>query len=147
MKILEITEGKREYLDLLLLGDEDVKMIDRYLDRGRLFVLNDGGAVAICAVTDEGNGVLEIKNLAVREAYQRRGYGRAIIEYIVNMAKGEYREIQVGTGESPFTLPFYERCGFSRSHRIKNFFLDNYDHEIYEGGILLTDMVYLRREI
>ena len=62
-----------------------------------------------------------------------------------------YREIysvlQVGTGDSPLTVPFYEKCGFIRSHSIKNFFTDHYDHTIYEGGVQLVDMVYLRRNI
>ena len=52
----------------------------------------------------------------------------------------------VGTGESPLTLPFYEKLGFKYSHRIKNFFIDNYNHPIYENGILLKDMVYLKKE-
>ena len=68
MEIREIKENKRDYLPLLLVGDEDEAMIDRYLDRGRLFVLEEGEALAVCVTTDEGEGVLEVKNLAVREA-------------------------------------------------------------------------------
>ena len=48
---------------------------------------------------------------------------------------------------SPLTIPFYEKCGFVRSHKIPNFFTDNYDHTIYEGGVQLIDMVYLQRHI
>ena len=55
--------------------------------------------------------------------------------------------LQVGTGESPLTVPFYEKCGFVFSHRIKNFFIDNYDHPIYEDGVLLKDMIYMRKNI
>ena len=43
MKIVEITENKKEYLDLLLLADEQEDMIDRYLDRGTMYVLDDNG--------------------------------------------------------------------------------------------------------
>lgn len=39
-------------------------MIDRYLTRGRMFILMDGIVKAECVVTDEGEGVLEIKNIA-----------------------------------------------------------------------------------
>ena len=147
MEIKEIKEGKRDYLSLLLLGDEDEEMIDRYLDRGRLFVLTDGEALAVCVTTDEGEGVLEIKNLAVREGFRGRGLGRAMLEYIEGLCRGEFSRLQVGTGDSPLTLPFYERCGFTRSHTVKNFFSDNYPHPIYEGGVLLTDMVYLTKKI
>jgi nicotinamidase-related amidase len=45
------------------------------------------------------------------------------------------------------TIPFYEKCGFKRHHLIKNFFLDNYDHPIFEEGVQLVDMVYLRKNI
>ena len=44
-------------------------------------------------------------------------------------------------------LPFYEKCGFVRSHIISNFFTDNYDHLIYEDGVQLVDMVYLQRQL
>lgn len=51
----------------------------------------------------------------------------------------------VGTGDVSSTISFYEHCGFTISHRVENFFTDNYDHPIYEEGKLLTDMVYLKR--
>ena len=44
-------------------------------------------------------------------------------------------------------IPFYEECGFVRHHIVKNFFTDNYDYLIYECGVLLVDVVYLRREL
>ncbi len=59
-------EDKRKYLELLLLADEQQDMIDRYLWRGELFALDDGGLRAVCVVTEEGGGVCEIKNLAVK---------------------------------------------------------------------------------
>ena len=55
--------------------------------------------------------------------------------------------MQVGTGDSELTVPFYERCGFVRSHVVENFFTDNYDAPIYEAGVQLVDMVYLKKEI
>ena len=45
------------------------------------------------------------------------------------------------------TIPFYEKCVFIRSHSIKNFFVDNYDHPIYDGGVQLVDMIYLQKDI
>ncbi len=113
-----------------------------------MFALDIAGkTVGVCVVTDEGDRMLEIKNLAVDPAYQRRGLGRALIEFIARNAKGTYDALQVGTGDSPFTVPFYEACGFVRPRRIENFFIDNYDHPIVEAGVLLKDMVYLRRSL
>lgn len=37
MTITQITDHKKQYLDLLLLADEQESMIDRYLDRGEFF--------------------------------------------------------------------------------------------------------------
>ena len=147
MKIIEITENKKQYLDLLLLADEQEDMIDRYLDKGRMYVLDDNGIKCECVVTDEGEGILEIKNIATAPQYQGKGYSKALIDFIVKEHRGKYTILQVGTGDSPMTIPFYEKCGFVRSHIIPNFFTDNYNRPIYEGGVQLVDMVYLQRPL
>ena len=122
-------------------------MIDRYLDKGTMYVLDDDGIKAECVVIDEGNGILEIKNIATAPEYQGKGYARKLIEYIAAKYKDTYNILQFGTGDSPLTIPFYEKCGFVRHHIIKNFFTDNYDHPIFECGIQLVDMVYLQRKL
>ena len=147
MVMIEVTDHKKQYLDLLLLADEQEDMIDRYLDRGTMYVLDDNGVKCECVVTDEGNGVLEIKNIATVPEYQGKGYAKALIDFVVQKYKEHYTVLQVGTGDSPLTIPFYERCGFVRSHSIPNFFTDNYDHPIFEAGVQLVDMVYLSRKI
>ena len=75
MKIKEIKENKKQFLPLLLLADEQEDMIDRYLNRGIMYVLDDDGVKCECVVTDEGKGVLEIKNIATEPEYQGKGYG------------------------------------------------------------------------
>lgn len=147
MEIREVKENKKRYLSLLLLADEQEDMIDRYLHAGIMYVLDDTGIKCECVVTDEGDGILEIKNLATEPAYQGKGYARNMIEFVAARYKDHFSVLQVGTGDSPLTIPFYEKCGFIRSHVIKNFFTDNYDHPIYECGVLLTDMIYLQRKI
>lgn len=147
MKIREVKQNKKDYLALLLLADEQESMIDRYIDRGTMYVLDDGGVKCECIVTDEGNGILEIKNIATKPEFQRNGYAKKMVEYIDKKYKGKYSVLQVGTGDSPLTVPFYEKCGFVKTHSIKNFFIDNYDHPIYECGVRLTDMIYLQRAI
>lgn len=147
MNIREIHENKKQFLPLLLLADEQEDMIDRYLERGNMYVLEDGGVKAECVVTDGGSGILELKNLAVQPEAQRKGYGKALIDFLVCQYGGSYDFLQVGTGDSPLTVPFYEKCGFVRSHCIPNFFTDHYDHPIYEVGVQLADMVYLRKPL
>ncbi len=147
MKIRKIETDKKEYLSLLLLADEQEDMIDRYLERGDMYVLDDGGVRAECVVTDEGNGILELKNLAVHPDSQGKGYGRQMIRFVADTYRNRFRILQVGTGDSPATIPFYEKCGFRRSHVVRNFFTEHYDHPIYEGGKRLVDMVYLKMEL
>lgn len=144
-EVKRIVSGKKRFLDLLLLGDEQENMIDRYLERGELFALYDGNLKAAGVVTDEGNGVFELKNIAVYPEYQRKGYGKNLIEYLFERYRIRGRYMLVGTGEVPATLGFYQECGFVFSHRVPRFFTDYYDHPIWEDGVQLVDMVYLKR--
>ena len=73
--------------------------------------------------------------------------GKAMVDFLIRTYKGQYAVLQVGTGDSPATIPFYEACGFRRHHVVRNFFTDHYDHPIYECGVKLVDMVYLQREL
>ena len=145
VEIRRVETNKKQYLALLLLADEQEDMIDRYLERGSMYVLEDDGVKAECVVTDEGGGVLELKNIAVEPDFQGIGYGKALVDFLIRTYAGQYMLLQVGTGDSPSTIPFYESCGFCRHHLVKNFFTDHYDHPIYECGVKLVDMVYLKK--
>ena len=147
MEITEILNNKKQYMPLLLIGDEQADMIEKYIDKGRMFVIKDSAVKAVCVVTDEGNGVLEIKNIAVYPEYQKQGLGKMLIEFIAQSFSKEFKYLQAGTGDSPLTVPFYEHCGFTKSHVIKNFFVDNYDQPIIEAGKQLVDMVYFVKQM
>ena len=147
MKIREVNDNKKQFISLLLLADEQENMVERYLENGTMYVLEDNDVRAECVVTDEGNGILEIKNIAVVPEYQGKGYGKILLDFLVRKYTGLYSVLQVGTGDSPLTIPFSEKCGFVRSHIVPRFFTDNYDHPIYEGGIQLVDMVYLQKHL
>ena len=144
MTIKQVMKGKMEYIDLLLLADEQEDMIDKYLERGEMFVLDDNGIKAECVITQEGDGIYELKNIAVLPDCQRKGYGKSLIEFLFSHYT-HCRTMLVGTGDVPSALTFYNKCGFTESHRIKNFFIDNYDHRMFEDGKQLIDMVYLKR--
>ena len=82
MTIKQVMKGKKEYIDLLLLADEQEDMIDKYLERGEMFVLDDNGIKAECVITQEGDGIYELKNIAVLPDCQRKGYGKSLIEFL-----------------------------------------------------------------
>jgi len=156
-----ITENKKDFLPLLLLGDEDERQIDKYLERGDLFALYENGSdeiasdlKSVCVVTDEDNNTLEIQNLATYEHCQRQGYASMLIEYIAEYyavknksRKRAFEKIILGTGDVPWILAFYNRCGFKETHRIPDYFTNNYDFPIIDSGILLKDKIYLERNI
>ena len=148
MHIEQVTENKQQFLDLLLLADEQEDMIDNYLPHGELFALSDNDALqSVCVVVPIDRQTCELKNIATYEHAQGKGYGSALIDFISTHYANKYTTMLVGTGETPEILSFYERCGFVRSHRVKNFFTDNYDHPIFEGEIQLVDMIYLKKAL
>ena len=145
--IKKIVENKKQFLDLLLLADEQENMIDKYLPGGDLFVLYDDDLKSVCVVVPIDNETCELKNIATYEKYQGKGYARALIDFIFDFYKNDYKTMLVGTGETPTILSFYKSCGFEKSHRVKNFFAENYDHPIFEGDIQLIDMIYLKKDL
>ena len=70
-----------------------------------------------------------------------------LINYLVKHYAGKYTRMIVGTGDVASTVGFYKSCGYEYSHRIENFFTDNYDYQILEDGVLLKDMIYLKQEL
>lgn len=147
LEIKKITENKKQFLDLLLLADEQENMIDKYLEQGDLFALYDNDLKSVCVVSPIDDEVCELKNIATYQKYQGRGYGKALIRFISGLYGNDYDTMLVGTGETPTILSFYEGCGFELSHRLKNFFTDNYDHPIFEEGVQLVDMIYLKKDL
>jgi len=147
IKIEKISENKKQFLDLLLLADEQENMIDKYLYDGDLFALYDGDLKSICVVLPIDSVTCELKNIATYEKYQGHGYGKALIHFVSDFYKSNYSTMLVGTGETPAILSFYKSCGFEISHRIPNFFTDHYDHPMFDGDIQLVDMIYLKKNL
>jgi GNAT superfamily N-acetyltransferase len=146
MKITKIEDrDKINFMELLLLADEEIKMIEKYLYRGELFALYDDDLKSVCVVTQESDDICELKNIATYEKWHGKGYGSKLLNHIFSHYKGKYTAMLVGTGDIPWILQFYQKNGFRISHRIKDFFTDNYGHPIFEDGVQLVDMVYLSK--
>lgn len=148
--MLAVSENKKQFLELLLLGDEQESMIDRYLERGELHILFDLEELkptGVAVVTEEGEDICELKNLAIAPAFQRKGLGTKVVDYLCRHYRHRFHTMQVGTGDSRQTTSFYRHCGFNYSHTLKNFFTDNYDHPIVEEGKVLKDMLYFSKRL
>ena len=148
MNITKIEDNnKMNFIDLLLLADEDLTMIEKYLYRGEMFALYDDDLKSVCVVTQESEDICELKNIATYEKWHGKGYGSKLLDHIFSYYKGKYTTMLVGTGDVPWIVQFYQKNGFKSSHRIKNFFTDNYDHPMFEEGVQLVDMVYLSKSL
>ena len=146
MQIKEITTNKADYMDILLIGDEDENMINKYIKQSTIFALYVNRTLtSVCAVITVDNETIEIKNLATYPEYQNRGYASALVDFVCNKYKTEFKYLILGTGENNKTLNFYKKCGFKETHRLKNFFIENYSHPIFEEGKQLIDMIYLKK--
>ena len=79
--------------------------------------------------------------------FQRQGYGKMLVTYVAERYRDSFDILQIGTGDSPLTVPFYESCGLAVHHVIPDYILDHYDHPVFEGGKQLKDKVYLRMNL
>ena len=137
-----------ELRELLLLADEQWDCVERYLDRSDTYALfSEDTMCAECCVTNEGDGVAELQNLAVAPTAQRKGFGRRMVDYVLRRCRGRFHTLRVRTGDSPLTVPFYESCGFVQVARLEGDILARYDHPIFEAGVQLKDTVVLEQTV
>lgn len=91
--------------------------------RGRVFVLRDGSAVLgmvsvqTLVSTACGGDVLLLEDLVVRPECRSRGFGSALLDYVVDFAfRGGYQRVTLLTDRiNADALRFYARHGFRES--------------------------------
>lgn len=145
-EIKQITNHKDYPYDLLLLADETVAAINKYLFDSSVFVVQEQQQpIAVFCLYPIDGETLEIKNIAVAASHQNKGLGSEILQYIQETYRVQYTNLIVGTGDCGLDqIRFYERNGFVQYGVRANFFIDNYEQPIYENGQLLKDMVLLK---
>ena len=107
MDIKFIISNKKQFLDLLMLADEQESMIDKYLERGDMFALYDDGLKAVSVVTCEGESIFEIKNIAVYPSFQRKGYGKRLVDYIFEYYQGRCSVVCLSAQEIRLQLSLF----------------------------------------
>lgn len=139
IEVRALKDGRRAYLPLLMEADPSIAQIDRYLDKGEMYLLlAHGQAVAEAVVLEREAGVCELCNLAVAPDRRGQGYGTRLVRHLMKVYRPRCRRMEVGT--SPGVVGFYERLGFRFSHLRENYFQKNYPEPIFEDGAALTDM-------
>lgn len=140
-------DNKEQYLDLLLEADPNKEIIYKYLADGELFVLtfkDEPACIAVVVKID--NDTVELKNIATKEKYRGKGFAKKMIKYLADNYKQKYSKMIVGTTEN--NIPFYVKQGFDKYERtIKNFFIDNYDEEIWDGKLHCIDLIYYSKDL
>jgi len=147
--IRRLDESERIPYDILLLADESISAINKYVRRSRLYVYeNKDELIAIYALLVVEDGVIELKNIAVKEDFQRKGIGTLLIkDAIIRAQKEGFNTLLIGTGDgSEGQLRLYQKLGFVIYDKKVNFFVDNYPMPIFENGMLLKDMIMLKIE-
>jgi ribosomal protein S18 acetylase RimI-like enzyme len=149
VNLIEIEKIRRaSYLNLLLIGDEDEKMVKSYINEGTLFTIvykkKEIGVVQ-CLI-DEKKATVEVKNIGLKEAYRGKGIGSKVIKKLEALyERNHYSKMIVGTADSSFeNIAFYKKAGFYEAGVKKNFFLQ-YVPPIYENGLQAIDMIMFEK--
>lgn len=149
-QILQIEANREKYLDLLLLADPEEAVVMAYLNQGWLFALfEDDELYGVMLLLEHDAETLEIKNIAVKESAQGKGFGKQLLDQAKTFGRQQgYRVLMVGTGNSSLpVLFFYQKAGFRFRSVIRDFFVDNYKEPIYENGLQCTEMLILDQEL
>jgi len=144
----QLSKDEKIPYNLLLLADETIEAIEKYIFNSDLFIVEQGDEViAIYALYVLNKDEIEIKNIAVSEAYQGQGIGRLLLQGAANKARERgFKTLLIGTPDSAIKqLKIYQKAGFEMFGVKKRFFIENYPEPIFENGVQLEDMVMLRK--
>ena len=140
-------DNKEQYMNLLLEADPSKEKINSYFSDGELFVLTyKDNVTCVAVITKVDDNTVELKNIATAEEYRGHGYGKKMIKYLFDTYKQKYEKMIVGTSEN--NIPFYVKQGFNKYEKtIKNYFIDNYAEEIWDGNLQCIDMYYYSKDL
>lgn len=151
--------GRAAFVPLLLLADEAEEQVNGYLQAGDLYVLRDpaapgtplGVTLTIPLGDEAGPGAVELKAVAVDEAFHGRGLGKRMLALVLAdlRARGAMRAVvgtsNAGTGQ----IAFYQKAGFRLWRIERDFFTPErgYDPDSRENGIAHRDMVWMDADL
>jgi len=150
IKISSLAQAEPIPYELLLLADPSIARIEAYIFDSKIYVAQSRGkTIGVFVLQDKGEGIAEIKNIAVVESLQGQGIGKLLLKAACSIAKADgFKIIQIGTGNSSIgQLYLYQREGFSISNIVKDFFTNSYPEPIYENGILCQHMIVLAKDL
>ena len=106
----------------------------------------DKNIVSLAVILHIDKNTLELKNLVTKKEYRGKGYAKKLLKSLCGNYKQKYNKMLVGTSEN--NIPFYVKQGFDKYEKtIKNYFLDNYDKEIWDGDLQCIDRYYYSKNL
>ena len=140
-------ENKNDYIDLLLDADPSKASIDKYLSDSDVYGLQvEENIVSLAVILPISKNTLELKNLVTKKEYRGKGYSKKLLKSLCGNYKQKYNKMLVGTSEN--NIPFLVKQGFDKYEKtIKNYFIDNYDEEIWDGDLQCIDMYYYSKDL
>jgi len=148
--IRQLRKDEKIPYDLLLLADETLEAINKYIFGSDIYVLEqENRIIAVYVLQSINKNEAEMKNIAVATDYQGQGIGKLLLRDATRKAKGKgFKTIIIGTGDAAVRqLHLYQKEGFEVFDVKKSFFIDNYPEPIYENGIQLKHMIMLKKEL
>lgn len=122
-------------------------MISKYLNDSDVYGLKIGEEiVSLAVILPISKNTLELKNLVTKKEYRNKGYSKKLLKSLCGNYKQKYSKMLVGTTEN--NIPFYVKQGFNKYEKtIRNFFIDNYKEEMWDGDLHCTDMYYYSKDL
>lgn len=136
--------------DLLELADPSRIQVESYLKTGTCYIAKfESEIIGVIVLNRVDPTTIEIKNIAVRESEQGKGYGKALLKYSEQVSRESgYKKMVIGTGNSSIgQLALYQKEGFKFARIKRNFFLQNYTEPIFENGIQCKHMILLEKNL
>lgn len=148
---VEISRALFYPYDLLLLADPEKEKVDAYLPESECFVAASKEAiVGVIVIKKLSETTAEIMNIAVAEAFQRRGIAKTLLRYIADKWAPEHHvsTLIIRTGTSapgPFML--YQQEGYDLKEVDFNYFVRNYKEPIYENGVQCKHQLIMEKRL
>jgi len=151
MKIRQLRNQGELPINLLLEADPDLSKVEEYRKTGLINVVVVEEKIIGLYVLEHNKSTekAEILNISVEKQYQGKGVGKMLIHHAFSQARELGKtKVELGTGNSSINqIAFYQKCGFEISGIIKNYFVDNYEEEIIENGIICKHMIRFEKNL
>ncbi len=150
MIIRPLAEEEEPPYALLLDADPSRPMVDKYLHCSQTFVaLLDGEVMGVYVLYSLNATTMELKNIAVAEQHQNRGFGTLLLRDAEAKASaaGAAKLLIATSNASIGPLYLYQREGFDLVAFKRNYFLIHYSESMLDDGIPVRHQLVLEKEL